>query len=138
MSLFGVRRGERGSMAVEIVILAPVMLAFLMLIVECGRFVSVRGDLEATTRDAARAASLERDTNSALGAARSVVAASLDKGTTDCRPATLSGNFVAGGYVQVNLSCRVPLDGLGLLDLGASAPIEVHSAAPIDTYRRTG
>jgi Flp pilus assembly protein TadG len=132
------RRGERGSMAVEVVILAPVMLAFLMLIVMCGRLVAVRGDLEAAARDAARAASLERDPVSATASARQVVAGSLDKDSIDCQPAALSGDFVSGGYVQVNLSCRVSYAGLSLLALPGSAGINVHSAAPIDTYRRTG
>jgi hypothetical protein len=126
-------------MAVEIVILIPVMLMFLMLIVECGRFVAVRGDLEATTRDAARAASLERTYGDATAAARSVVSESLDDDVASCAPASLGGSdFRSGGMVQVNLSCKVPLDGLGLLKVGISAPISVHSNAPIDTYRRTG
>ena len=49
-------RGERGSMAVEVVILTPV-LAFVLLIVACGRYVAVKGEVEATARDAVRAAS---------------------------------------------------------------------------------
>ena len=37
------RRDERGSMAVEIVILTPVLMMFVMLIVACGRYVAVQG-----------------------------------------------------------------------------------------------
>ena len=46
-------------MAVEVVILAPVLLMFVMLVVAGGRYVSVQGDIEAAARDAARAASLQ-------------------------------------------------------------------------------
>ena len=52
----GCRRDERGSMAVEVVILAPVLLMFVMLVVAGGRYVGVQGDIEAAARDAARAA----------------------------------------------------------------------------------
>jgi hypothetical protein len=132
------RRDQRGSMAVEIVILAPVMLAFLMLIAAAGRLVAVKGDLEAASRDAARAASLERDPTSASSAARSVVSDSLDVQSIDCQPPSLGGNFVAGGYVSVNLTCRVSYDGLGLIGLPGSVEVKATSDAPIDTYRRTG
>jgi hypothetical protein len=132
------RRDQRGSMAVEIVILAPVMLAFLMLIAAAGRLVAVKGDLEAASRDAARAASLERDPTSASTAARSVVSDSIDKQSIDCQPPGLGGSFVAGGYVSVNLTCRVSYDGLGLIGLPGSVEVKATSDAPIDTYRRTG
>jgi Flp pilus assembly protein TadG len=133
------RRTERGSMAVEIVILAPVMLAFLMLLVAAGRLVAVKGDLEAAARDAARGASLERDVGTAGAQARSIVSASLDKQSIACRPADLGGsNFVAGGFVRVTLDCRVSYDGLGLIGLPGSVAVTADSAAPIDTYRRTG
>ena len=49
---------ERGAMAVEVVLLAPVLVAFVILVVAMGRYVSVRGDVEAAARDAARAGSV--------------------------------------------------------------------------------
>lgn len=132
-------RGQRGSMAVEIVILAPVMLAFMMLVVAAGRLVAVKGDLEAASRDAARAGSLERDAGSAGGRAAQVVASSLDKQTTRCQGTSLGGsNFVAGGFVRVSLNCQVSYNGLGLIGLPGSVTVKATSTAPIDTYRRTG
>ena len=132
-------RGQRGSMAVEIVILAPVMLAFIMLVVAAGRLVAVKGDLEAAARDAARAGSLERDIGTAESRAREVVNASMDKQTTQCQGTSLGGsNFVAGGFVRVTLRCQVSYQGLGLIGLPGSVSVEADSAAPIDFYRRTG
>lgn len=134
-----VRRGERGSMAVEIVILAPVMLAFMMLVVAAGRLVAVKGDLEAASRDAARAASLERTSGAAQGRANEVVDASLDKQTTACQGTSLGGtDFVSGGIVRVSLTCQVSYAGLGLLGLPGSITVKAVSTAPIDVYRRTG
>ncbi len=48
-------------MAVELVVLIPVLIMFVMLFVACGRYVAVQGDMQATARDAVRAASLQRD-----------------------------------------------------------------------------
>lgn len=130
-------RGQRGSMAVEVVLLTPVLVAFTMLVVAGGRYVSVRGDIEAAARDAVRAASYERSYAAATAAAAQAASASLDR-STDCAVASLTGDFAAGGTIRVELHCRVPLDGLGLVGLSGSLPVDADSAAPLDTYRRTG
>ena len=124
-------------MAVEVVILAPVMMAFVMLIVACGRYVAVKGDMEATARDAVRAASLERDYGAASSAAGAVVSDSLDP-ETQCTRSRVTGNFVSGGIVTVRLDCQVSYDGLGLIGLPGSVDVNASSSAPIDLYRRTG
>ena len=130
------RRDERGSMAVEIVILTPVLMMFVMLIVACGRYVAVQGDMQATARDAVRAASLQRDVESARAAAGEVIAGSLDRDTT-CSGFTLSG-FAPGGTARVDLRCSVSYAGLGLIGLPGSVGVSAASNAPIDVYRRTG
>ncbi|MFN0284864.1 MAG: TadE/TadG family type IV pilus assembly protein, partial [Kineosporiaceae bacterium] len=73
-------RRERGSMAVEVVILTPVLVAFILLVVAFGRYVTARGDVEAVARDAVRAASLERTAGQARAAANAAVAAGLGRG----------------------------------------------------------
>ncbi|WP_240755601.1 TadE/TadG family type IV pilus assembly protein [Nocardioides iriomotensis] len=130
------RRDESGSMAVEVVILTPVLMMFVMLIAACGRYVAVQGDIQATARDAVRAASLERTVDAAHVAATRIVQQSLDDGTT-CRPLGLSG-FAAGGVVRVDLDCEVSYRGLGLIGLPGSVRVQTMSQAPIDIYRRTG
>jgi hypothetical protein len=123
-------------MAVEVVILTPVLMMFVMLIAACGRYVAVQGDIQATARDAVRAASLERTVDAAHAAATQIVQQSLDDGTT-CRPLGLSG-FAAGGVVRVDLDCEVSYRGLGLIGLPGSVSVQTMSQAPIDIYRRTG
>jgi len=123
-------------MAIEIVILIPVLLAFLMLVVAFGRFVSARGDVEAAARDAVRAASLERTASDADAAARATVSATLTR--SGCLPPALSGAFVAGGTITVTLSCTVPMSDLGLIGVPGTLSISATSAAPLDTFRRTG
>lgn len=131
------RRDDRGSMAVEIVLLAPVMMAFILLVVACGRYVALRGDIEAASRDAVRAASLERTAGEAEAAAGAVAAASL-RNPEQCGPILLTGDFVAGGTITVTVSCTVSYAGLGLIGLPGTKEFSASSSAPLDTYRRTG
>jgi Flp pilus assembly protein TadG len=130
-------RDDAGSMSVEIVLLTPLLAAFLLLVVAFGRYVAVRGEVEAASRDAVRAASLERDLGSARAAATATANASLG-GRWTCETIGLTGDFVAGGTIETELSCRVPVDDLGLLGLPGTVTVTATSSAPLDIYRRTG
>ncbi|GAB3947739.1 pilus assembly protein [Kribbella albertanoniae] len=125
---------ERGSMAVEMVILAPVMMAFVLLVVACGRYVAVRGDIEAASRDAVRAASLERSAGKGTAAADRVAAVAVEH-PERCAPAELTGDFVAGGTITITITCDVSYAGLGLLGLPGSKRVSVSSSAPMDTHK---
>lgn len=127
---------ERGSMAVEIVILIPVLLAVMMLIVAFGRYVDTRGTVEAVARDAVRAASLERDPLAAANVAQAIADQTLPDSTT-CQPVSISGTFAAGEIITVQLTCQVSYQGLGLLGLPGSAPVSGASSAPLDVHRRS-
>ncbi|MCD5348741.1 TadE/TadG family type IV pilus assembly protein [Kineosporia mesophila] len=124
-------------MSVEVVLITPVLVAFMLLVIAFGRYVAVRGDVEAASRDAVRAASLERDIGSARAAASATANASLG-GRWTCETVGLTGNFVAGGMIETELSCRVPVDDLGLLGLPGTVTVRATSSAPLDIYRRTG
>src|SRR5258707_12569202 len=52
------RRRERGSMSVELVVIAPGLIGLLLLVGAGGRVVEAQGHLDGAARDAARAASL--------------------------------------------------------------------------------
>ena len=130
------RRDERGSMAVEVVLMIPILFMFTLLVVAGGRYVSVRADIEAAARDAARAASFERSYEDAASAASSVATSALD-GFANCEVDDLGGEFEAGGVVEVTLRCDIPNDGLGLIGLNGSLPVSASASAPLDTYRRT-
>lgn len=123
-------------MAVEFVIVTPLLVAFILLVVAFGRYVAVRGDVEAVARDAARAASMERTAGAAQSAADAVVAATLHRG--GCRPVALTGGLVAGGVVTAEVTCAVPLGDLGLAGVPGQVTVIGTSAAPVDVYRRAG
>jgi Flp pilus assembly protein TadG len=130
--------GQRGSMAIEVVILTPVLIAFALLVVAGGRFVGRQGEVDSAARDAARAASIERTPESAVAVARAVAEASLPEGAA-CEPAAVdTSNWAQGGSVAVTIRCRVSYSGLGLIGLPGSARVEGASVAPLDQFRRTG
>lgn len=124
-------------MAVEVVLLTPILVMFTLLVVAGGRFVSVQADIEAAARDAARAASFERTYGEAAQAAQSAASGALDDFAT-CQIGDLGGDFEAGGDVEIRLTCQVPLNGLGLVGLRGTHEMTATGAAPLDTYRRTG
>lgn len=124
-------------MAVEIVLLVPVLVAVAMLVVAGGRYVAVRGEVEALSRDAARAASLQRTAAGAVGAATATVQAARRPGRS-CSAPRLDGAFVPGGTITVELSCEVSYAGLGLIGLPGSATVRATTAASLDTFRRIG
>ena len=131
------KRPDAGMMAVEMVLLAPVMVAFLLLVIAFGRYVAVRGEVEAASRDAVRAASIERSAGAAAAAASQTANAAL-AGRWQCTDVQMGGDFVAGGTITVHLECSVPLTDLGLLGLPGRVTVQGDSAAPLDLYRRTG
>lgn len=121
-------------MAVEMVLLTPVLMGFVMLIVAFGRYVAVQGDVEAAARDAARSASLQTSAVAADSAARSSVAASLDDLTT-CTRVDVGGPWEAGGEVVVRLECSVSMSGLGLIGVPYRVEVDAESSVPLDPYR---
>lgn len=128
---------DRGSMAVEVVMLVPVLLLMMLLVVGFGRYVSAEGEAEALARDAVRAATLERSAPAALAAAQALADAATPPSLT-CAPVRLGGTFARGQIVTVEVDCTVSLSDLGLIGLPGTADVRASSSAPLDTYRRTG
>jgi len=132
------RFDESGLSTIEVVILAPVMMLFILVLVAFGQLVDGRGAVDGAARDAARAGSLQHgDHAAALAAAQQAARASL-KGTC-AGPATVrdaGSEYHSGGYFTVEVSCRVR--GLDLVGLDIAKTLTGRSSSPIDPYRRTG
>lgn len=124
-------------MAVEIVVLIPILVAFMLLIVAFGRYVDMHGDVESVTRDAVRAASLERTYYEGQLAAQAIVDQSLPNDIS-CSGVYLDGDFVSGGVIAVRLECSVDFSDLGLVGVPGVVDFTKTSSAPIDNLRRTG
>ena len=127
---------ERGTMSIEMVVLVPVLLLITMVAVAGGRIVSAQGMVEAASRDAARAASIERSAGEADAAARRSLAAA-DTANAQCSGGVDVGGFGRGGTVTATVSCRVELSDLGLVFLPGATTVTASSTAPVDTWRGT-
>src|SRR3954470_18998147 len=69
---------DRGLSSIEVVILAPIMILFILVLVAFGQLVDGRGAVDGAARDAARAGSLQRDAVSAMEQASAAARADLD------------------------------------------------------------
>jgi Flp pilus assembly protein TadG len=128
---------ERGSSSVELVILAPLLVAMLLFVVLLGRFANLRVDVQGAARDAARTASLQRSQSSASASASDTAQLSLQTAGTSCSNLNVQTNtdsFHAGGRVTVDIYCDVPMSDLALLPIGTKT-VHARFVEPVDVYR---
>jgi hypothetical protein len=114
-------RSERGAAAVEMALLAPVLVVLMATVVAAGRIVETKSAVLAIAREAARTASEAPDAASARSAALSTaheVAAGLGLDPARLALAQSPGVFGRGEPYRVSVSYRVQLadlPGLGIL-----------------------
>lgn len=133
------RRDDRGTAAVELVLLTPLLLIALGFVVVAGRLGTVKAEISGAARDAARAASLQTDLVTAADAALETAAASLDDRTVTCANLVVElgegTDFVAGGSVTVVVSCDVHLADVAMPGLPGTRTVSGESVEVIDLYR---
>jgi Flp pilus assembly protein TadG len=116
----------------------PVLLAFLLLLVFAARVNRAQAEVDGAARDAARAASIERDAGAAGVAAQDAAGATLAGAGITCQSfnvVTDTASFAPDGAVRVEVTCTVGLSDLGLLPLPASRTMTASFTAPIDRLR---
>src|SRR5437879_3714226 len=97
---------ERGSAALELVILAPVVLAVIGLVILGGRIQIAGGAVEQAAADAARQASLSRDAGSARSKAMAAASDALRREAVPCTSVSV-GVDTAGFGVPVGVPAQV-------------------------------
>lgn len=130
--------GERGSITVEMVLLAPVFVAFCCLVVGLGRLDEAHGQLVGAASDAARAASDTRTAVQARTAAADTAQADLTGAGLTCRHLSVTvetGLFTPGGSITVTLSCTAGLGDVMISGLPGAKTITASASAPVDRYR---
>ncbi|MFI9642655.1 TadE/TadG family type IV pilus assembly protein [Micromonospora sp. NPDC051925] len=145
----------RGSVSVEVAVLAPAFLALLMLAGVAGRVAVADEAVEAAAHDAARAASIARSAGTAESAARSAARRQLDWRGLNCATApqvTVWGSTRNSDHtslstafnrplgepvsIWVRVSCTVSFAGMRFpgLPMGDKR-VEATFASPLDRYR---
>ncbi|WAZ23386.1 pilus assembly protein [Streptomyces cinnabarinus] len=129
---------DRGLSTVEVVILAPVMMLFILVLVAFGQLVDGRGALDGAARDAARAGSIQKDHGTAMAEARKAAAANLADVCTG--PVTVTQTSTGfdpevDPLFSVQVSCRVR--GLAMLGLDIDPTMDASFSSPLDPFRRS-
>jgi Flp pilus assembly protein TadG len=136
-------RSDAGNAALELVVLAPVLLAILGLVIAAGRTSVARGAVEAAARDAARQASIALNPSAAQAAGQASAQAALRQDGLDCDPTV---NINTAGFtasqpgqptlpVIATVTCPVPLANLYLPGLPGVLTLRASFSSPLDLYR---
>ena len=146
MSTFGRRGAPRdlGSVAVEFVLLLPMLLALIGLVVGGARVWWTRTGVQQLASSAARAASIARTAGEARATAESLVRGDAVNSDLRCMAGWPRTTIDTSGFaaplgtparVTVRVSCTVPLSDLLLPGLPGSFLVEADAQSPLDRYR---
>lgn len=130
--------GERGSASIELVLITPVLIMFLLLVVGLGRLALAKQEVTAAAHDAARAASLERDTTAAAGKGRAAAERALSDRGMSCASLSVgvdTSSYRSGGQVRAEVVCVAALGDLALSGLPGSKTYRAQAVVPIEQYK---
>lgn len=131
-------------MALETAIIAPALLALLILMIAAGRIAIAQGSIEAASRDAARQASIARDPGTARSAALASAEQTLRREGLKCSPSVTvdTGGFSepAGtpATVSATVTCEVRLSDISLPGMPGSRALTSSFTSPLDQFRARG
>ncbi|TDC43450.1 pilus assembly protein [Micromonospora sp. KC207] len=147
---------ERGSVAVEVAVLAPAFIGLIVLAGVAGRTAIAQEAVQSAAHDAARAASISRNAGTAREQALVAAQGQLDwqrancagppsltlRGSVNGAPASFADAFDSGpgtpAAVTVEVTCTVTFTDIDLAllpDMAASRTISASFTSPLDRYR---
>ena len=136
------RTGERGSVSVELALLAPALLLLLAFGVLAGRTQIAEGAVAEAARAAAREASLARDAATATALATAQAQQTLAAQDLRCQATNVdvdTAGFQAppgqSGDVTVAITCVVGMADLLAPGLPGVVTVEAVFTSPVDAYR---
>jgi Flp pilus assembly protein TadG len=131
-------RGDRGSMALELSIVAPAIVALLWMMISAGRVAESASKVQGAARDGARAASINHAGAPAEAAAVAVRDSLTSNGVTCVGDPDISLTSEHGDHpepgdtARVTVSCKV-----ALLLGGVDATVTRTGISVLDTFRGT-
>jgi Flp pilus assembly protein TadG len=133
---------DRGSVSVELVLLGPVLLFFVLAVVFAGRYALAQQSVQAAAAEAARAASIARSAGEASGSATSAASASLTNQDVRCAAQSVSVDTAAfalppgtPALVAATVSCQVDMSDLAFPGIPGNRTLQSTMTSPVDTYR---
>lgn len=125
---------DHGSVAVEIVLLTPVLIIFTLLAVFGGRATEAMSDVRHAADQGARAASMVSRSRMEVVARKAVLTDLRNRNITCSEPGIDTSLDASRRYVTVSVTCRPDDRDLGLLDV-SMPELRASSTEVIDTYR---
>ncbi len=135
------RDGERGSVSVEVAVIAPAFVFLMLLVVFAGKVSEADGNVERAAAEGARAASLRQSPGDAVADAEAAVEANLRHAGVPCTNLTTAvdtSDFEPGGTVAVTIRCEASMADVTLLGVPGTRTFSATSVEVIDTYRSDG
>ncbi len=130
--------GERGSAAIEALLVAPVLLLLVALLVGGGRLASAQAAIRAVAREAGRSAVTAPSPMEAVELAKvraSDVAAGYTLDLSRLRISLDTGTFERGSHLRVRVTYKVELSSLPAMGLlPTSTQVSASHVEPIDRY----
>ena len=132
------RRDERGAMAIEAVLLTPVLVAAIILIAAGARYVDASGQTNHAAYAAARAASLTTNQEAAVQAGKKAAEDSMTVRGRACAELKVdidAGDFSPGGSLRATVSCKADLSDLVGIGLPGSKTFTFTAVVPLEQHR---
>ncbi len=129
---------DRGSAAVELVLVTPLLVMLLLVVVAFGRLADARLIVADAAHQAARAASLARTEQDARAEAERAARTALGAAGKACgRPhvQVSTAGLRPGASVTARVTCTTALGDLTLTRMPGQMTIEGEALSVIDTYR---
>ncbi|MDP9799763.1 Flp pilus assembly protein TadG [Catenuloplanes nepalensis] len=143
-----IRRADRGSVSVEVAILAPAFIALIVTAFVVGRTATAANAVDLAAHDAARAASIARNVTDADAAARAAAQDALAQQGLTC----VNANFIDYGApnsltrafatpvgqpasVVVTVTCVISFADLGFPGVPGNRMRQARYESVLDTYR---
>ena len=134
-------RAEDGSVAVEMAVIAPALVALLLLVVFAGRVSQAEAEVRRAASEGARAASLEYFPDTAESAATETVRANLADNGAVCAELSTEVDTTAltpGGQVVVTVRCVADMADVALLGVPGQRTFVATSIEVVDRFRGSG
>jgi Flp pilus assembly protein TadG len=132
-------RGDQGLATLELVIMTPFLVTFVLLIVGFGRVTHGRQLVEQAAAAAARAATLVHTPGQAQSEAQREAADTLSQAGISCQSIHTdvdTSAFHPGGQVQVSISCLTSLADLTVVGFPGTKTLTATSTAPLENFRQ--
>lgn len=135
------RRDDSGSSAIELLMVAPVLLGCILALAGAGRYVDARSEVTSASYEAARAASLQRDTALSASEGRQAAVRTLENKGQSCASLQVTvdiSSYQPGGQIRATVVCTADLSDVVLAGFPGTKTFRHTAVVPIEKHRAGG